>query len=121
MSQIQVQVQILQQDYVLSCPQGHEQELLAAVERVDADMERIRVSGKVRARERVGVLAAVNLAYEVRRLQSQIAELQQALAAAAQREPVPESASEAVLDAQQIEALVQRIDQALDHGDNRLL
>ena len=60
----QIEVRILQQDYVLTCPEGKEEALRAAVARVDADMERIRNTGKIRARERVGVLAAVNLAFE---------------------------------------------------------
>lgn len=60
----QIEVRILQQEYVLTCPDGQEAMLQAAVERVDSDMERIRNTGKVRARERVGVLASVNLAFE---------------------------------------------------------
>lgn len=115
----QIQVQILQQDYVLSCPEGHEQDLRAAVERVDADMERIRESGKVRARERVGVLAAVNLAFEVRRLQAQVAALEQAIHADP-TDAQPLDHGQELLDTAQVQALVERIDQALG-SDNRLL
>ena len=48
----QIEVHILQQSYLLSCPEGHESRLLEAVERVDTAMTRIRDAGKVRARER---------------------------------------------------------------------
>ena len=75
----QIEARILQQDYVLTCPEGQEDMLLAAVQRVDADMERIRNTGKVRARERVGVLAAVNLAFEGASLYTRVQELEQEL------------------------------------------
>ena len=61
----QIEVQILQQSYLLSCPEGHESRLLDAVERVDTAMVRIRDGGKVRSRERIAVLAALNLAFEI--------------------------------------------------------
>ena len=50
---------------LLTCPEGHESRLLDAVERVDTAMIRIRDAGKVRARERIAVLAALNLAFEI--------------------------------------------------------
>src|SRR6218665_987207 len=75
----QIEARILQQDYVLTCPEGQEDMLLAAVQRVDADMERIRNTGKVRARERVGGLAAVNLAFESASLYTRVQELEQEL------------------------------------------
>ena len=61
----QIEVQILQQSYLLACPDGQESRLLEAVERVDTAMTRIRDAGKVRARERIAVLAALNLAFEI--------------------------------------------------------
>ena len=65
MSSKQLEVQILQQTYLLACPEGQEARLLEAVERVDTAMTRIRDAGKVRARERIAVLAALNLAFEL--------------------------------------------------------
>lgn len=61
----QVEVQIMGQSYLLACPEGGEQRLLEAVERVDTAMCRIRDAGKVKARDRIAVLAALNLAFEV--------------------------------------------------------
>lgn len=60
-----IEVQIMQQGYRLACPEGQQERLLQAVERVDAAMVRIRDAGKVRARERIAVLAALNLAFEL--------------------------------------------------------
>jgi cell division protein ZapA len=61
----QLEVQIMGQSYLLGCPDGGEVPLLDAVERVDTAMCKIRDAGKVRARERIAVLAALNLAFEL--------------------------------------------------------
>jgi len=61
----QVEVQIMGQGYVLGCPEGGEQRLTAAVDRVDSAMCKIRDAGKINARDRIAVLAALNLAFEV--------------------------------------------------------
>ena len=61
----QIEVQILGQGYLLGCPEGGESRLLEAVERVDTAMCRIRDAGKIRARDRIAVLAALNLAFEL--------------------------------------------------------
>lgn len=60
----QVEVSILGQGYILACPEGGEARLAAAVASVDREMSAIRDAGKVRARERIAVLAALNLAYQ---------------------------------------------------------
>jgi len=61
----QIEVSILGQVYMLGCPEGGETLLSAAVASVDKEMTTIRDSGKVRARERIAVLAALNLAYQL--------------------------------------------------------
>lgn len=61
----QIDVQIMQQSYVLTCPDGQEERVQEAAHRVDEAMTRIRDSGKVRSRERVAVLAALNMAFDV--------------------------------------------------------
>ncbi|SEA21808.1 MULTISPECIES: cell division protein ZapA [Acidovorax] len=117
----QIEVQILQQSYLLSCPEGHESRLLEAVERVDTAMTRIRDAGKVRARERIAVLAALNLAFD-------IADREASDLAAVPTHPttVPhpgEPASPPVnasADALRLQTLVQRLDDALGE-DGRLL
>ena len=53
------------QSYLLACPVGGESALLDAVERVDTAMCRIRDAGKVKARDRIAVLASLNLAFEL--------------------------------------------------------
>ena len=65
MASKQVEVQIMGQSYLLACPEGGEQRLLEAVEKVDTAMCKIRDAGKVKARDRIAVLAALNLAFDV--------------------------------------------------------
>jgi cell division protein ZapA len=97
----QLEVTILGQSYVLACPDGGERDLLEAVAIVDREMSAIRDAGKVKARERIAVLAALNLAY-------QLAEAPAAKAA------------DAGASADELKRLVERIDHALS-GDGRLL
>ena len=107
----QLEVQIMQQSYLLSCPDGHESRMLEAVERVDSAMCKIRDAGKLKARERIAVLAALNLAFELGDLPNQ-APAAPSLPATA---PAPSSP-----DAQRLGQLLLRLDQALDE-DGQLL
>jgi len=60
----QIEATILGQSYALACPPGGEELLRDAVAMVDREMSAIRNAGKVKARERMAVLAALNLAYQ---------------------------------------------------------
>ena len=99
----QMEVTILGQSYLLGCPEGGEMALLEAVGNVDREMSAIRDGGKVKARERIAVLAALNLAYALAGRPA--ARAPQATAAVA-------SATSASGDID-IDLLVQRVDQAL--------
>ena len=110
----QIEATILGQSYVLACPPGGEQLLLEAVNIVDREMSAIRDAGKVKARERMAVLAALNLAYqraEQSRTPAPRQNTQQALAQSA--------GDGANLPAADVDALVRRIDAAL--GEDGLL
>lgn len=61
----QIEVEIMQQSYVLGCPDGQEERLREAVERVDNTMTGIRDAGRVRSRDRIAVLAALHMAFEL--------------------------------------------------------
>jgi cell division protein ZapA len=99
----QIEVTILGQSYILGCPEGGERSLLAAVQHVDTEMHAIRSAGRVKARERIAVLAALNLAY-----------------ALAERPATPSDAGADAATAAKIDALVHRLDEALG-ADGRLL
>ena len=64
MSAKQIEVQIMGQSYLLGCPEGGEAKLQAAVGKVDTAMCKIRDAGKIKARDRIAVLAALNLAFD---------------------------------------------------------
>jgi cell division protein ZapA len=64
MNNRQIDVQIMGQSYILGCPEGGEERLQGAVRKVDEAMCKIRDAGKIKARDRIAVLAALNLAYD---------------------------------------------------------
>jgi cell division protein ZapA len=98
----QLEVTIMGQSYILGCPEGGETALLEAVGQVDREMSAIRDAGKVKARERIAVLAALNLAY-----------------ALAQR-PVPRAVAADASQGVDLAALAHRLDEALA-DDGQLL
>jgi cell division protein ZapA len=104
----QMEVTIMGQSYILGCPEGGETSLLEAVSNVDREMSAIRDAGRVKARERIAVLAALNLAYA-------LAERPAATAPAPSSAKAGEPAGDVDID-----ALIQRLDQALG-ADGQLL
>jgi cell division protein ZapA len=117
----QIEVQILQQSYLLSCREGQESRLLEAVERVDTAMTRIRDGGKVRSRERIAVLAALNLAFDIADREASDRATPPPPVTTAPRTSDPAGLPpDASADAQRLQALVRRLDEALG-DDGRLL
>ncbi len=108
----QLEVQIMGQSYLLGCPEGGEERLRDAVGKVDAAMCKIRDAGKLKARDRIAVLAALNLAFE---LSDRAAP---AVTATATGDTA--SAPPTVDNPQQLGALLARLDQALG-DDGQLL
>jgi cell division protein ZapA len=105
----QLEVQIMGQSYLLGCPEGGEDKLRDAVSKVDGAMCKIRDAGKLKARDRIAVLAALNLAFELSDRASNPA-------AAA-----PVAANDAAgASPQQLASLLARLDQALG-DDGQLL
>jgi cell division protein ZapA len=99
----QMEVTIMGQSYILGCPEGGETSLLEAVSNVDREMGAIRDAGKVKARERIAVLAALNLAY-----------------ALAERGPVRAPSVPVVVGEVEIDKLIERLDLLLG-ADGQLL
>jgi cell division protein ZapA len=117
----QMEFTILGQGYILGCEEGGEALLTSAVSMVDREMSGIRDGGKIKARERIAVLAALNLAYRL----AQQAQAGTAAAAtptgpatggAAGAPPLPEHA----LSDADVDALVRKLDAALG-ADGHLL
>lgn len=97
----QIEVQIMGQGYVLGCPEGGEAKLQQAVTKVDEAMCKIRDAGKIKARDRIAVLAALNLAFDL-----------------ADRPAATDG--ESSTSSAQLQALLQRMDTVLAR-DNQLL
>ena len=117
----QVEVTILGQSYLLACPEGGEALLQTAVASVDREMSGIRDAGKVKARERIAVLAALNLAYRLAEAPRAAAAPAAATEGAAPSHAEHAQASEARrAAAAQVETLISRLDHALSE-DGRLL
>jgi cell division protein ZapA len=104
----QLEVQIMGQSYLLGCPDGGDARLLDAVEKVDTAMCKIRETGKVRARDRIAVLAALNLAFDL------------ADQHAHQAAPIAAAPAQSGELGRRLSALQARLDDALNR-DDRLL
>jgi cell division protein ZapA len=102
----QLEVQIMGQSYLLGCPDGGDARLLDAVERVDTAMCKIRDGGKVRARDRIAVLAALNLAFDLTD--------QSARQALSTSDAMPDHA---IPPSGKLGALLTRLDDALNRDD----
>jgi cell division protein ZapA len=119
----QVEVTILGQSYLLACPEGGETLLQAAVASVDREMSGIRDAGKVKARERIAVLAALNLAYrlaEAPRSAAVAPAVPTETGDAGQHVEHAEASAARRAAAAQVEMLIERLDTALN-ADGRLL
>ena len=57
-----VTIQILDKEYVVSCPREEEDSLLTAAQLLNSQMQQIRDSGKIIGAERIAVMAALNIA-----------------------------------------------------------
>ncbi len=111
MSTKQLEVQIMGQSYLLGCPVGGEDSLLAAVDKVDQAMCKVRDAGKIKARDRIAVLAALNLAFE-----------QAEAPPAADKQSVAAETAATISDSdhERLGQLLKKLDQAL-HQDGQLI
>jgi cell division protein ZapA len=112
MSNKQLEVQIMGQSYLLGCPEGGDARLLAAVDKVDQAMCKVRDAGKIKARDRIAVLAALNLAFE--HTESTAIPESTPGPATSQADSLSES------DNERLGQLLKKLDQAL-HKDGQLI
>ena len=114
MSTKQLEVQIMGQSYLLGCPDGGQARLLAAVDKVDQAMCKVRDAGKIKARDRIAVLAALNLAFE-----QTDAETSTETETPTDSQPAAQETTQAS-DKARLELLLRKLDQAL-HQDGQLI
>ena len=116
----QVEVQIMGQGYLLGCPEGGEAQLRDAVERVDAAMCKIRDAGKVKARDRIAVLASLNLAFDLAQREAAPPPVPVPVPVPAPVAATGISSESGTQDDARALQLIQRLDQTLA-GDGHLL
>lgn len=66
-----VSVRILDKEYLIACPFEERSALLDAAQHLDSRMREVRDSGKVVGIDRIAVIAALNLANELLRVQTE--------------------------------------------------
>ena len=67
-----VSIRILDKDYQVHCPPEQQEALLSAAHGLDLRMREIRRSGNVIGLERIAVMAALNLSYELMQAQHNV-------------------------------------------------
>lgn len=60
-----VNVNILDKEYLISCPEEERNSLLSAARLLDKSMREIRASGKVIGSDRIAVMAGLNIAHDL--------------------------------------------------------
>lgn len=60
-----VTVKILDKEYQVACPEDQEEDLSTSAKYLDKQMRKIRDTGKVIGVERIAVMAALNIGYEL--------------------------------------------------------
>ncbi len=59
-------INILGREFRVACPEGEQDDLIAAAQYLDMKMREIREQGKVIGIERIAVMAALNIAFELK-------------------------------------------------------
>ena len=68
---IPVTITILEKEYKISCPQGEHESLLVSAKNVNDNMIKVREGGKALSADRVAVMAAINIAHDLVKINSQ--------------------------------------------------
>jgi cell division protein ZapA len=74
-----VSISILGKDYKIACAPEDRDELIDSAQQLDAQMRKIRDTGRVSGPDRIAVMAALNLAHELAQMKQQNALLTQKL------------------------------------------
>lgn len=109
----QIEVQIMSQSYMLACPIDGEAALREAVDKVDAAMCRIRDAGKVKARDRIAVLAALNIAFELSQKDAAVAFRNSSFGATEPGDGLDSTTALPKVDDSRLRSLVERLDTVL--------
>jgi|TARA_B100001063_G_C16758508_1_gene554572 cell division protein ZapA len=67
-----VNIHILDKDYQVSCPSEESDALINSAKKLNSQMQTIRNSGNVIGVERIAVMAALNLTYEISKIEKRL-------------------------------------------------
>ena len=99
---VNVTIRILDKEYQVMCPPDEKAPLLEAAEFLDQKMKNIRAGGKVFGLERIAVMAALNLSYELL------------------HDSKKESAREQLILADQLDSLIDKVQTTIDQIKRRI-
>jgi len=68
---IPVTITILEKEYKISCPKGEHESLLVSAKNVNDNMAKVREGGKALSADRVAVMAAINIAHDLVKINDQ--------------------------------------------------
>ena len=74
-----VSLTIMGKEYRIACDPEEEEDLIHSAHQLDVQMRKMRDSGKIAGPDRIAVMAALNLAHELRMMKNQNALLNQRL------------------------------------------
>lgn len=94
-SSITVSIRILDKEYQVHCPPDQQEALLSAARDLDQRMRDVRRAGNVIGLERIAVMVALNLSYELAQTRNQVHEGE---AASAGLERLDHKLSQAILE-----------------------
>jgi cell division protein ZapA len=66
-----ISVTIMGKEYKIACEANEQENLIRSASELDAQMRKMRDSGKVSGAERIAVMAALNLSHELQSLKNQ--------------------------------------------------
>lgn len=92
---ITVGIRILDKEYQVHCPPDQQEALLGAARDLDQRMREVRRAGNVIGLERIAVMVALNLSYELAQTRNQV---HHGAAAGADLERLDHKLSQAILD-----------------------
>jgi cell division protein ZapA len=74
-----VSLMIMGKEYKIACEPEEQEDLIYSASQLDAQMRKLRDSGKVNGADRIAVITALNLAHELQVAKNQNAALKQSL------------------------------------------
>jgi len=70
-----IAIKVIDKEFLINCPEDAQPELMAAAKFLDQRMREIKAGGRVYGLERIAVMAALNLSYELLKARQEVDDL----------------------------------------------